>query len=167
MDTSGCNTLSDISSKFEEYVQEHPETKWPNISGKWKNQHDSIMTIVPNEDGTLTGSYESGVSQPGGPVRATNFTGLYQATEFGFLISFIALFEIEKDERIEGSEETRKVPRHTNTVWNGVLNYDDMITLKTTWLMKTEKSPAEDWLSQLTNVDVFDKLPVDKVTMVL
>ena len=159
LDISDCKTHKDIPAKVEKSVEEDHRHQWVKLSGNWGNDHDSIMTLEAHENGSLTGSYMSGVSRSGGPTTAKKFVGIYQTTEYGFLVSFTAAFEIVKKEKqvVEGIEKEVDVLRHSNTVWCGQLWKEDLSTMKTKWILTSEKPKKQSWLSVLTNDDTFVK----------
>lgn len=141
------------SPKLEYGVSWDHESLWAALKGTWKNEHDSVMVLEPTKDGYLTGKYRSGVSQPGGPVNATAFTGLYQLTEHGFIVSFTAAFTTPVREKHGDIEYD--VVRHSNAVWVGRLFKEDMTVIHSTWLLQTEKPADKDWTSVITNGDTF------------
>ncbi|XP_015922245.1 uncharacterized protein [Parasteatoda tepidariorum] len=117
-----------------------------DLSGLWRNQLGSNMTIIHRTNGKITGEYSTAVeSKLNAAVVTSNITGTFTSLDDGSLLSFTVLFNRGK----------------SLTTWVGqCLVCDDEEVLFTSWVLRSyiQKSP-DRWMSTRVNQDVFKRVP--------
>ncbi|NXF09494.1 AVID protein, partial [Smithornis capensis] len=68
-----------------------PEEKCSNLTGEWKNDLGSNMTISVDEEGNFTGLYNTAVASATNPIQTSPLRGsqhLQDKTTFGFTVNW-------------------------------------------------------------------------------
>ena len=117
-----------------------------DLTGEWKNQLGSVVTLTQVEDGKLEGTYQTEVSSKGDPLPPTPLHGSYQITENGVLFGFVCQWNFQKDNEV----------KYSSTAWSGRGMKENPNELKATWLLTSGNEP--DWKSVNINQDVFTRV---------
>lgn len=115
------------------------------LSGTWKNQLNSTVELVAQEDGSLTGQYHTAVSSSGEALPPSPLHGSWQRTPDGILFALTVQWHFVK----EGED------KHSSVAWSGRGMNENPHTLKTTWVLTSGEEP--EWRSVVTNQDVFTR----------
>lgn len=116
------------------------------LQGKWKNQLDSVVELIPQNDGSLIGNYHTAVSRKGEPLPPTPINGRWQLTPQGVLCGFVAQWNYSKD----------GVEKYSTTSWSGRIVKENSNEIRTTWLLTSSDQP--DWNSTTINKDTFNRV---------
>jgi hypothetical protein len=118
------------------------------LSGNWTNELGSTCQFIAAEDGAVTGYYNTAVGKAHvqHPLSGQWLQG--RKNPDIVLVSFIVMWKDTDEDK----------PRSATT-WNGQLFADENNDPKfvTTWILVSEKEPAEMWKSTLINKDTFRK----------
>ena len=120
------------------------------VSGKWKNALGSVMELMENENGQITGMYTTAVTskesslkeEPAELVGYINRNQTKQTTTIAFCMAW----------KIKGS----------CSAFSGQIFQDDDGTdvLKTTWLLHSPAdSPCNNWEATRVGEDTFTRCP--------
>jgi hypothetical protein len=110
------------------------------LGGRWRNQFGSILELVVDCDGGLTGWFVSATGATAGatyPIRGCcDVSKSGPRTVVGFVVDWGV--------------------HHASTAWSG--SYDaEKDTIRASWLMTTSTDEKEDWRSTLIGHDVFHR----------
>ncbi len=113
-----------------------------DFNGRWKNQHDSTMTLTQTGDGKLTGKYRTQVGKPGDEEE---FDLMGYAS--GDLISFTVNFGKYGSLTAWAGQHTLKNGKAIiSTMWHLAVNVED------------EQEKVKLWGATWTGADFFEKL---------
>lgn len=118
-----------------------------SMSGKWKNQHGSILDFQVKRDGDFTGSF---ITKKGNPRVTGKKHGLKGKIRFP-IITFIVDFD--------------KPPFQSHTAWVGRFEKKGgKYELRTIWVLATDckddngtPKKLDEWETFQTNADIFKK----------
>ncbi|HEY9799509.1 MAG TPA: avidin/streptavidin family protein [Leptolyngbyaceae cyanobacterium] len=108
------------------------------LVGTWSNELGSKLTINNEENGQISGYYETSVSQGGCAKGKFPLVGRTNLPLVGFVVSW--------------TNESSKC--NSVTTWSGQLQKDKLVT---TWLLTLGTVPKNNWQSTYVNKDIFTK----------
>jgi hypothetical protein len=117
------------------------------LTGDWKNELGSNCTFKADDDGSITGHYDTAV----GKVHTQHplFGQWLQGRKNPgvFIVSFTVMWK-----------DTDEGKPRSGTAWNGELFIvEGGPKLVTTWILVSEKRPEDAWKNTLINKDTFVK----------
>ncbi|GIY79346.1 uncharacterized protein CDAR_552981 [Caerostris darwini] len=119
-----------------------------DLSGLWRNQLGSNMTIIYRSDNHITGEYSTAVeSRLKAALVTSNLTGIHMPIQGGALVSFTVLFNHGK----------------SLTTWVGqCMVCDGEEILFTTWGLRSHfLKPVDRWMAMRIHQDTFKRVPGD------
>lgn len=112
------------------------------LSGPWRNQLGSLLTLRASSDGRLEGFIESKV---GGAEGTYPVTGFWQSGEQGEkIVGFVVAWP----------------PTQSVTSWCGRLETDDG-TISAMWMLTEQSAGANQWQARRIGNDTFVREPSD------
>ncbi len=122
-----------------------------SLAGTWYNELGSKLDLEVDDDGQLTGSYETGVSAKGCAEGQYEVAGRTDGETLGFVVNW----------------KNAKADCESTTSWAGHYRPGDEgaeESLAMFWLLAESAGPAEEWESMMVGKDVFVRQTVAPAT---
>ncbi|KAJ3859816.1 streptavidin v2 precursor [Lentinula novae-zelandiae] len=119
------------------------------LSGNWINELGSTMTLIADQNGGLSGQYNSAV---GNATDLYNLTGRFDIlppSDAGISVGWVVTY----------NNELRNA--HSTATWSGqCFNNSGGETILTQWLLTTSSAQADVWESTLVGHDKFTRAEI-------
>lgn len=115
-----------------------------SLEGKWYNELGSTLEIKADDDGRLSGTYETAVSSAGCAHGVFDLLGTTDVDAGGDTFGFSVTWK------------NKQSSCNSTTAWSGHYLQGQEI-LKAFWLLSVKTDPGDEWGSTLVGEDVFTR----------